>query len=97
MKTKSSNANESHKFVPEFFQRLDLRSSNKHAAIQNFQNVREEYKGNKYNLIASTWNDEFELSYSSYSVSDMEDYIEYIIKTMKGYLLILPITFTSIQ
>ena len=43
-----------------------------------------EYKNNKFKLIASTWNDEFELSYSSYSVSDIEDYLEYIIKTMKG-------------
>ena len=36
------------------------------------------------NLIAPTWNDEFELPYASYSVSDIQDYIEYIIKMHKA-------------
>ena len=31
-------------------------------------------------IIASTWNDEFELPYGSYSVSDIQDYIELFIK-----------------
>ena len=30
--------------------------------------------------MAPTWNDEFELPDGSYSVSDIQDYIEYIIK-----------------
>ena len=30
-----------------------------------------------------TWNDEFEFPDGSYSVSDIEDHIEYIIKNMK--------------
>ena len=32
------------------------------------------------NIIASTWNDESELPYGSYSVSDIPDYLQYIIK-----------------
>ena len=31
-------------------------------------------------IIISTWNEEFELSDGSYSVSDIQDYFEYIIK-----------------
>ena len=31
-------------------------------------------------MIAPTWNDEFELSGGSYSVSDIQGYTEYIIK-----------------
>ena len=31
-------------------------------------------------IIAPTWNDDFELPGVSYSVSDIQDYIEYIIK-----------------
>ena len=67
-------------------QRLDLRSSNKHAALQNlsiyytWRNIRKQYKINKPKIIAPTWNDEFELSDGSHSVSDIQDYIEYIIK-----------------
>ena len=37
-------------------------------------------KNNKPKTIVTTWNDEFELPCGSYSVSDIQDYIEYIIK-----------------
>ena len=33
-----------------------------------------------FKIISPTWNDEFELPDGSYSVSDIQDYIEYIIK-----------------
>ena len=44
------------------------------------KNVRQQYKNNKLKIIAPTWNDEFELADGSYSVSDIQDFIEYIIK-----------------
>ena len=34
-------------------------------------------------MTAPTWNDEFESQDRSYSVSDIQYYIEYIIKSMK--------------
>ena len=70
-------------------QRLDLRSSDKHVALQNlsiyykWKNIRKQYKNNKLKIIVSTYNDEFELPDGSYSVSNIEDYIEFIIKKMK--------------
>ena len=70
-------------------QRLDLRSSDKHVALQNlsiyykWKNIRKQYKNNKLKIIVPTYNDEFELPDGSYSVSDIEDYIEFIIKKMK--------------
>ena len=39
-----------------------------------------QYKSNNLKIIAPTWNDEFELPDGSYSVSDIQDYIKYIIK-----------------
>ena len=39
---------------------------------------------NKLKIIASTWNDESELPDGSYSVSDIQDYIEYIIKKQEA-------------
>ena len=33
------------------------------------------YKNNKFKMSAPTWNEEFELSDNSYSVSDIQDYI----------------------
>ena len=41
------------------------------------------------------WNDEFELHGSFYSVSAIEDYIEYIIKNMKPYPVIHLTIFAS--
>ena len=42
------------------------------------------------------WNDEFELPDGFYSMSDGQDYIDYIIKN-KHYPLILLFIFTSIE
>ena len=38
------------------------------------------YKNNKLQISAPPWNEEFELSDGSYSVSDIQDYFEYILK-----------------
>ena len=38
------------------------------------------HKNNKFKISASTWNEEFVLSDGSYSVSDIQDYFEYIVK-----------------
>ena len=57
----NSKKNESHKFVLNFSQRLDLKSSNKHVTLQNLsiyhtlENIRKQYKiiasnNNKNNL-----------------------------------------------
>ena len=37
-------------------------------------------KYNTFKISAPTWNEEFELSDGSYSVSDIQDYFKYIIK-----------------
>ena len=67
MKTENSRTNEPHKFILNLTQRLDLRSSNKHVALQNlsiyytWKIIRKKYKKNKLKIIPPTWNDEFEL------------------------------------
>ena len=66
MNTENSKTNESRKFVLNLSQRLDLKSSNKHVALQNlsiyytWENVRKQYKNNKLKIIASAWNNDFE-------------------------------------
>ena len=44
------------------------------------KNIRSEYNNRKFKISAPTWNDEFNLPDGSYSVSDIQDYFEYIIK-----------------
>ena len=69
-------------------QRLDLRDSDEHALLNlsiyyTWKNIRKQYENKKLKIIAPTGNDQFELTDDSYSMSDMKDYIAYIIKNMK--------------
>ena len=78
-------------------QRLDLRSSEKHVTLQNlsiyytWKNIRKQHKNDKIKIIAATWDDEFELPDGTYSVSDIQDYIDYIIKKHETLTIIPPI------
>ena len=96
-KTENSKTNERHKFVLNLSQRIDLRSSDEHVALQNlsiyytWKNIGKEYKNNKLKVISTTWNDEFELPDGSYSAPDIQDYIEYIIKKHETLTTIPPI------
>ena len=84
--TENSKRSEPQKFVINLLQRLDLRSSNKHATLENlsiyymWKNIRQQYKNNKLKIITPMWNDEFELPHASYSASGIHDYVKYIIK-----------------
>ena len=53
--------------------------------------IRQQHKNNKPEIIAPTWNDEFELPDGSYSVSDNQDYINYIIKILDTFSTNRPI------
>ena len=96
MNTENSNTNEPQKSVLNLSQRLDLRSSDKHVTLQNvsiyytWKNIRKQYE-NKLQIIAPTWNDKFELPDGCYSVSDIQDCIEYIIKKYETLTTIPPI------
>ena len=62
-------------------QRLDIRNSDKVFALQNlsiyykWKNIRKHYKNKKLRIIASTWNDGFELPDGSYPVLDIQDHL----------------------
>ena len=63
MNTLTSKTNEPHNFVFKLSHLLDLRSSNKHAVLQNlsiyylWKNIEKQYKNNKLKIKALTWND----------------------------------------
>ena len=44
------------------------------------ENIKSSYNNNKFEISASTWNEEFKLADGPYSVSDIQDYFEYILK-----------------
>ena len=45
-----------------------------------WKNIKSEYKNNKFKISAPTWDDTFNLSDRSYSIADIQDYFEFIIK-----------------
>ena len=65
--------------------KLDLRNQ-KSVALSNlsiyytWKNTKSSYNNNKFKISAPTWSDEFELADGSYSISDIGDYFEYILK-----------------
>ena len=66
--------------------KLDLRLGEKVIALSNlsiyytWRNIKSSYNNNKLKISAPTWNDKFELPDGSYSVSNIENYFEYILK-----------------
>ena len=66
--------------------KLDWRLDKKVVAISNlsiyytWKNIKDAYNNNKFKISAPTWNEEFKLPDGFYSVTDIQDYFEYIIK-----------------
>ena len=84
--TLTSKTNESNKFFYQLTDKFNLKNPNKNMALANlsiyctWKNIKSEYNNNKFKISAPTWNDEFNLPDGSYSVSDIQDYFEYIIE-----------------
>ena len=45
-----------------------------------WKNIKSEYSNNKFKISAAIWNDTFDLLDGSYSILDIQDYFEFIIK-----------------
>ena len=88
MNTLNSKRNEFNRFIYQFTDKLNLKDPNKNMALANlsiyyaWKNIKSEYN-KKFKISAPTWNNEFNLPDGSYSVSDIQDYFEYIIKKHK--------------
>ena len=75
-----------HRLSVNLTDKVDWRRKDKYITLPNlsiyyaWKNIKNSYKNNKFKISASTWNEEFELPDRSYSVSDIQDYFEYILK-----------------
>ena len=45
-----------------------------------WKNIKSAYNNNKFKISAPTWNDEFDFPDESYSIADIQDYFEFIIR-----------------
>ena len=66
--------------------KLDLRFGEKVIVLLNlsiyctWKNIKSTYNNNKFEISSPTWNDEFKLPDGSYSVPDIQDYFQYMLK-----------------
>ena len=88
MNTENSKTNELHRFF--------IKNPNKNMALANLsiyytsKNIKSKYN-NKFKISAPTWNDIFDFPDGSYSISDIQDYFEFIIKKHETLTENLPI------
>ena len=86
MDPQNSRTSEYHVLVLQLTTKLDLIRGQKTVALSNlsiyytWKNVKSSYNNNKFKISAPTWSEEFDLPDGSYSVSDIQDYFEYILK-----------------
>ena len=86
MNTENSKTNEPHRFKLDLADKLTLTNPNKNITLVNlsiyytWKNIKTEYNNNKFKIFASTWNETFDLPDGSYSIDDIQDYFEFIIK-----------------
>ena len=84
--SENSRTPKPHILILKFTNELDLRIGKNVIASSNlsiyytWKNIKISYNNNKFIISAPTWDDEFELPDGSYSISDIQDYFEYILK-----------------
>ena len=86
MNSDNSKASKPHILKLKLTNKLDLRLREKVITLSNlsiyntWKNIKNSYNNNKFKISAPTWNEEFTLPGGSFSVSDIQDYFEYILK-----------------
>ena len=86
MNSDNSKTPKPHILILKLINKLDLRFGEKVIALSNisiyytWKNIKSSYNNNKFKISAPTCSDEFELPDGSYSVSDIQDYFDYILK-----------------
>ena len=86
MNSENSKTSKPHVLLLKLTNKLDLRIGKEIIALSNlsiyytWKDIKNSYNNNKFKISALTWNDKFELPDGSYSVSDMQDYFQYILK-----------------
>ena len=86
MITENSKTNEPHGFKLDLTDQLNLKSPNKNIVLVNlsiyytWKNIKSECNNNKFKISALTWSETFDLPDGSYTIDDIQDYFEFIIK-----------------
>ena len=86
MKTKNSKTNGPHRFRLSLGGKFNPKEPSENLTLPNlsihyiWKNIKSAYNNNEFKISAPTWNDTFDLPDGSYSIDDIQDYFEFIIK-----------------
>ena len=86
MNSEKSRTPKPHILILKLTNKFDLRIGKNVIAVSNlsiyytWKNIKSSYNNHKFKISAPTWNDEFELPDGYYSVSDIQNYFEYVLK-----------------
>ena len=86
MNSENSKTSDYQVLVLKLTDKLDLKRGQKSVALSNlsiyytWRNVKSIYNNGSFKISAPTWSERFKLSDGSYSISDIQDYFEYILK-----------------
>ena len=86
MNSENSKTPKPHVLILKLTNKLDLRMDEKIITLSNlniyytWKNIKSSYNNKKFKISPPTWNDKFELPDGLYSVSDIQDYFEHILK-----------------
>ena len=86
MNSKNSKTSEKHRFILDLRDKINLKLPAKHIALSNlsiyytWKNVRKEYNNGKFKITTPSWSEEFELPDGSYTVTDINDYFQFIVE-----------------
>ena len=89
MNSENSKTIEPHVLIFKLTDKFDLRRGEKSIALSNlsiyytWKNIKSSYNNNKFEISAPTWYDKFQSPNGSYSVSNIQDCFEYILKSME--------------
>ena len=79
--SENSKASKPHVFKLKLTSKLEkLIALSNLSVYYTWKSIKSSYNNNKFKISAPTWNDEFELPDGYYSVSDIQDYFEYVLK-----------------
>ena len=89
MNTENSKTKESYRFRLDLTDKLNPKNPKKNMALAKlsiyytWKNIKTECNNNKFKISAPTWNETFDLPDGSYTIDDIQDYFEFIIKSMR--------------
>ena len=81
MNTENSKTGEPHRFKLDLTDKRNLKNLSKNMALANlsiyytWKNIKSEYNNSNFKISAPNWKDTFDLPDGSYSLADIQDYL----------------------